>query len=428
MSGTALSDAERHVAVQQIVLTFCQAGPFRAQKGNHAMDFRKRFEGLLTRPDQWEKSINGATPSGAAASPHLKETLNFGPNPGALRMFSYMPAGLPDPCPVLVVLHGCSQSAAGYDVGAGWSTLADRFKFAVLLPEQQRSNNPNGCFNWFQREDTQRGQGEAASIRQMVATMVANHGADERRIFVTGLSAGGAMASVMLATYPEVFAGGAIIAGLPYGAATNVQQALETMYQCRPRPAEAWGDLVRQASPHTGPWPRISVWHGGADATVVPRNAAEIIKQWSNVHGLPAKPSSESLVDGYPRQVWLDGSGKELIESFSIPAMAHGTPLAVGTESNQCGVEGPFLLEVGISSSYHIARFFGLAPTLKSYRRPITTAKTAGVLKSDEADGRKNTVQPLEKAHHFKSLSNPSAAIRETINSALRTAGLLNRD
>ena len=136
------------------------------------------------------------------------------------------------------------------------------------------------------------------------------------------------MTSVMLATYPEVFAGGAIIAGLPYGAATNMQQAFETMYQCPPRAARAWGELVRKASRHKGPWPRVSVWHGGADATVIPPNAAEIIKQWSDVHGLPVQPSFEAMVDGYPRQVWVNAAGDELIECTLSPAwrMEHHSP------------------------------------------------------------------------------------------------------
>ncbi len=160
------------------------------------------------------------------------------------------------------------------------------------------------------------------------------------------------MTSVML------FAGGAIIAGLPYGAATNVQQAFENMYRCPPRAAPAWGDLVRQASSHKGPWPRVSVWHGGADVTVIPPHATEIIKQWTDVHGLPAWPSFEPIVDGYPRQVWVNAAGDDLIESYTIPSMAHGTPLATGAANDQCGAAGPFLLEVGISSSYHIAKFF----------------------------------------------------------------------
>jgi poly(hydroxyalkanoate) depolymerase family esterase len=290
----------------------------------------------------------------------LKEIKDFGANPGALRMFTYLPPDVSVDCALMVVLHGCTQSAASYDRGAGWSTLAERFGFALLLPEQQQSNNPNGCFNWFQTGDIERASGEALSIRQMVTKMVASHEIDPARVFVTGLSAGGAMTSIMLATYPEVFAGGAIVAGLPYGAANNVQQAFENMFQCPPRPARAWGDLVRSASPHRGDWPLISIWHGGADATVIPRNATEIVKQWTDVHGLLIKPSFEELVDGYPRQVWVNDMGDELIESYSIPNMAHGAPLATGDAGQQCGAAGPFLLEVGISSSYHIAKFFNL--------------------------------------------------------------------
>lgn len=152
---------------------------------------RNRFRNLLARPDQWMKIIKAATRMKAAApfspvSDHLTETANFGPNPGALRMFSHLPTAPPDQCPLLVVLHGCTQSAAGYDLGAGWSTLADRFGFALLLPEQQRTNNPNGCFNWFQSGDIERGHGEAASIRQMVATMVSDHGIDPARFSLPG--------------------------------------------------------------------------------------------------------------------------------------------------------------------------------------------------------------------------------------------------
>ena len=239
--------------------------------------------------------------------------------------------GLADGSALVVVLHGCTQTAASYEYGAGWSTLADRYGFALLVPEQQRANNPNGCFNWFLPGDTQRGHGEALSIRQMVDKMVVDHGIDRRRVYVTGLSAGGAMASAMLATYPDVFAGGAIIAGLPYGAASNVQEAFESMFQSPARPASVWGDLVRRASPHQGPWPRVSVWHGGMDTTVIPTNAGEIVKQWTDVHGLPATPTLHETVDGYPRQVWRNAEGEDLIEFYAIPTMSHGTPLVGGT-------------------------------------------------------------------------------------------------
>lgn len=396
---------------------------------------RKHLEGLLARPDYWKKIMKTAARLGATAPVpvvpnHLTETGNFGPNPGALRMFTHLPPDVPDQCPLLVVLHGCTQSAAGYDLGAGWSTLADRFGFALLLPEQQRANNPIGCFNWFQAGDIERGHGEAASIRQMVARMISHHGIDPTRVFITGLSAGGAMTSVMLAAYPEVFAGGAIIAGLPYGAATNVQQAFENMYQCPPRSARAWGDLVRRASRHKGPWPRISVWHGGADATVIPTNATEIIKQWTNVHGLPARPSFEGVVDGYPRQVWKNAASEEIIESYVIPGMAHGTPLATGNADKQCGAAGPFLLEVGISSSYHIASFFGLADAVSSPDRARQIFQRALPGVADEKCGARHSApEPLEgevlEPDFRLDAKRPPLDIGAVITNALRTAGLM---
>jgi feruloyl esterase len=356
----------------------------------------------------------------APAPGRLREIREFGSNPGALRMFTYVPRRL-DSSALVVVLHGCTQAAQSYDFGSGWSTLADRYGFALLFPEQQRSNNPNGCFNWFAPGDTRRGHGEALSIRQMVDRMVLDLAIASGRVYVTGLSAGGAMTSVMLATYPEVFAGGAIIAGLPYGAAGNVQEAFESMFECPARAPRAWGDCVRAASPHAGPWPRISVWHGGADATVIPANAREIIKQWTDVHGLSQAPTYSEIVDGYPRQAWRDAADKDVIESYAIPGMAHGTPLSVGEGADQCGASGAFLLNVGISSSYHIAKFWGLAD------RVCAAAK-------DEEPASIQQPQPLhltatQAMQHSKAREQDSVSLPVDINAiitkALKAAGLM---
>ena len=298
----------------------------------------------------------------------LVETTDFGSNPGGLRMFSFVPDHRPQAPALVVVLHGCGQTAAGYDLGAGWSTLAKHYGFALLMPQQQSSNNANGCFNWFNPEDTARDSGEACSIRQMIAQIAGDVGIDGQRIFVTGLSAGGAMTSVMLATYPEIFAGGAIIAGLPFGVATNMREALSGMFQSPPRPASELGDLVRNASSHEGPWPKLSVWHGSADRTVNPANADEIVKQWLDVHQLPSAPMSEATVDGYPRQIWWNADGETIVESYTITDMAHGTPLGVGDNDERYGAQGAFLIEAGISSSYHIANFFGLTEWIHQRR------------------------------------------------------------
>ena len=312
----------------------------------------------------------------------LVETSGFGSNPGGLRMFSFAPDNLQPAPGLVVVLHGCGQTAAAYDLGAGWSTLAKHYGFALLMPQQQPFNNANGCFNWFNPEDTERDSGEACSIRQMIAYAVDDIGIDRQRIFVTGLSAGGAMTSVMLATYPEVFAGGAIIAGLPYGVATNVREALSGMFKSPARGAGELGDLVRNASNHKGPWPKLSVWHGSADRTVNPANANEIVKQWLDVHQLPSAPMSEATVDGYPRQVWWNADGETIVESYTITDMAHGTPLGIGDNDKKYGAQGAFLIEAGISSSYHIANFFGLTEWI---RRPKVVAKEAAKVPAKEA-------------------------------------------
>jgi poly(hydroxyalkanoate) depolymerase family esterase len=297
-------------------------------------------------------------------------------------MFAFVPEHLPRTPALVVVLHGCGQTAAGYDLGAGWSTLAARYGFALLMPEQQASNNANGCFNWFNPKDIARGSGEAGSIRQMIARMAGDHKIDSRRIYVTGLSAGGAMTSVMLATYPELFAGGAVIAGLPFGIAGNVREALSGMMTTPSRPANELGDLVRNASRHKGPWPKLSVWHGSADRTVNPANADEIVKQWLDVHGLPLDPMSAGDVDGYPREVWWNADGETVIESYTITDMAHGTPLGDSGHDERFGEEGAFLIEAGISSSYHIANFFGLTeqihqPKVNSKINSTVSPKTA---------------------------------------------------
>jgi len=361
----------------------------------------------------------GVRPGGGSP---IKEVTAFGSNPGDLRMFCYTPDTIVAKPPLVVVLHGCTQKAAGYDIGTGWSALAERYGFALLMPEQKPSNNGNGCFNWFNPEDTARGGGEALSIRQMIAQMVVDHGVDSKKIYITGLSAGGAMTSVMLATYPEVFAAGAIIAGLPYGVANTMQDALAAMYRTPAHPGVQLGDLVRNASPHNGPWPKVSVWHGSADRTVNPANAGEIVKQWLNVHGLPEQPMSEATVDGYPRQLWWNADGEPVVESFTITHMAHGTPIGIGSDEQRYGLEGAFLIEAGISSSWHIAQFFGLTAAVR---------KTAAAPAQLPADVLIESAGPAPRAsgdRRFKQRE-PSGRrgldINAVITRALTAAGLM---
>lgn len=327
------------------------------------LSLAENIDFLSRLPKQGDSRIHrGGSRSDPASS--LVEMRGFGSNPGNLRMFACVPARLQRPRALVVALHGCAQSAASYDLGSGWSTLAKRYGFAVVLPQQEPVNNASVCFNWSKPDDVALGRGEACSIRQIVARMVRDHEIDPRCVFVTGISAGGAMASVMLATYPEVFAGGAIIAGLPFGIATNLREALNAMRCPTPRPAAVLGDLVRNASRHRGVFPKVSVWHGSADRIVNPANAVEIVKQWLDVHNLPDLPMSECIVDGYPRKVWWNTDGDMVVESYEITDMGHGMPLGRAEDERSYGEPGGYTLDAGISSSYHIAKFFQLTHSI----------------------------------------------------------------
>ena len=309
----------------------------------------------------------GMLPSSAGSS-RLTDTA-FSPNPGALSAKTYIPANLPPGAPLVVVLHGCTQDASLYDRGSGWSQLADRHGFALLFPEQERANNFNLCFNWYQAADARRGRGEAASIAFMIAQVTKAHQLDPARVYINGLSAGGAMTMVMLACYPELFAGGAIIAGLPFAVAEGTPDALEAM-RGHPLPSRrALAASIASASDHRGPWPTLSVWHGTADHVVSSANAGAIVDQWRDRIGLGTVEGEQDRVDGQRRTIWRNAKGKIAIERYDIAGMGHGTPLA--TRGDQpCGQSGPHMLEAGICSTSRLAESWGIATGVKAQRQP----------------------------------------------------------
>ena len=295
--------------------------------------------------------------SGARAA-GLEKVDDFGSNPGALSMYRYAPEGLPAKSPVVLVLHGCTQDAAGYFEGAGWQAAADDGKFAVVAPQQEQANNINKCFNWFQPSDTDRDKGEAQSIKQMVDKTVSDLGADPSRVFITGLSAGGAMTASMLAAYPDVFQGGAIVAGLPYGCADSTAGAFTCMNPGVSKSAAEWGDLVRAADPdHSGARPKVSVWHGTGDTTVAPMNAEESVKQWTDVLGADQEAdATEELEGGTTRSDYTDEGGDVVVRSYLVDGMPHGTPVK---PDEGCGTAGQYFLDT-ICSTSHITGDWGL--------------------------------------------------------------------
>lgn len=366
------------------------------------------------------RGLQNAHPTSFAPADRLSTLGKFGSNPGALLARYYLPADLPNAAPLVVVLHGCTQSPAGYDHHSGWSQLADEAGFALLYPEQQRANNPNLCFNWFLPADTARDRGEVLSIRQMIETMVVTHGLDRRRVFVTGLSAGGAMAAAMLATYPDVFAGGGIIAGLPFGCATTVPEAFDRMRGHGGPSEQELQRLLRGASKHNGQWPRISIWQGSGDHTVASANAESIAAQWRAVHKLEKVPTHSTNERGRSRQIWADGAGEAKIEINMIAGMGHGTPIG-----NGLGTAGPYMLDVGISSTREMAGFWGLgdADDTRGSVGARPARPTINVSSSDSLRGA-GEGRTAETARSDGEWSQ-GGAVKKVTEDALRAAGLM---
>ena len=256
----------------------------------------------------------------------------------------------------------------------------------------------------------------------MIGHLVQTQGIDPARIFVTGLSAGGAMANVMLATYPDIFAGGAIIGGLPYGVATTVGEAFERMQGRNPPTAAKLKSALKGASNHRGRWPAVSIWHGTHDQTVRARNAEQIATQWSGVHAL-GEASRTETINGHARKVWLDALGREAVETYSIQGMGHGVPVA--TSGNEpIGKSGAYMLEAGISSTVRIARSWKLATDAD-----VEEAEANSRASNQDRPGAAQTLieRTLRRATSRAGAAGAAdnGKISKVINDALRAAGLM---
>jgi poly(hydroxyalkanoate) depolymerase family esterase len=258
-------------------------------------------------------------------------------------MFEFVPPGLPSGAPLVVVLHGCTKTAASYSTQTEWGNLGQRFGFAVAFAEQRSANNSLSCFNWFQPSDTSRGQGEALSIKQMVDHMQSAHGSDPARTFVTGISAGGIMTEVMMATYPDVFAGGAVMSGAPYACAASLTEANTCQMGNVSRTPQQWGTLVRNAFPgYAGPYPRLVAFHGSMDTTVAPADLQQSVDQWSNVLGIDETPEVNETFRTATHKVFRDAGGRSLIETYLVNGMGHALTVDPGAGADQGGATGAF--------------------------------------------------------------------------------------
>lgn len=324
---------------------------------------------LPLMPRSRRRSRRGATIGGAvatalrtrAARSSTSTAAEFGSNPGALQMLVYAPARLRAGRPLVVVLHGCGQDAAAFAADAGWIALAEQYQLALVIPQQSFENNRGRCFNWYRPGDVRRGSGEAMSIRQMICCATKRFGSDPRRVFVVGFSAGGGMAAAMLAAYPAVFAAGAMVAGLPVGAARTPMGAMLTMRRADlGRTRAALADDVRSAarSRVRKAWPRVSIWQGERDRTVEPGNAEALAAQWSELHGFGPTPTTDQAASGVRRRTWGKPNRLPAVDFWTLAHMGHGFP--VDARRPASGRAGAWVVDAGLSAAQHIAAFWGL--------------------------------------------------------------------
>lgn len=293
---------------------------------------------------------------------HIKE---FGSNPGNLKMFVYEPQNQTVALPLVVVLHGCTQTAKSCAEQTGWNKLAMMHNFCVLYPEQSILNNVENCFNWFRPNDQEKDKGEPASIMQMINYLKSQKRIDSTRIYITGLSAGAAMSTIMLSVYPQVFDKGALFAGGPYKAAQSSVKGGAAMLGMVSKSPEDWGELVKKQNPgFSGTYPEIMVVHGGADPVVSTNNSNQLIKQWVNLH------ETDYVEDEHYEHfhnnadveltIYKNKNDLPVITYYRIKQMGHALPVDTGNCSTQGGKTSLFSVDKNFHSTFWAADFFGI--------------------------------------------------------------------
>jgi poly(hydroxyalkanoate) depolymerase family esterase len=273
-----------------------------------------------------------AKPAGAPARGTFA-THEFGHHAGKLAYKLYIPTHAPrSPMPMVVMLHGCTQSAADFAAGTRMNRLAEEHGFLVVYPEQAAHANVSKCWNWFQSRDQVRDSGEPALIAGIVRDLARQHDVDPRRIFVAGLSAGAAMAVIMGQTYPELFAAVGVHSGLPYGSAHDIASALAAMKGDRSGGARRMPGAAASGRRKVAKAVPTIVFHGDRDHTVQHANAAEIVRQAAEAHraaaGEPALRASTQRATApggrsYSRTVHADATGQPRLESWTLHGAGH---------------------------------------------------------------------------------------------------------
>ena len=265
----------------------------------------------------------------------------------------YVPSGYHGQAmPLVVMLHGCTQDPDDFAVGTQMNFLAEENGFLVAYPAQAANANVSRCWNWFQAAHQERDQGEPSLIAGITRQVMAEHQVDARRVYVAGLSAGGAMAAIMAATYPDLYVAVGVHSGLAAGSAHDLPSALAAMRK--------GGRSGRMVAGRTVP---LILFHGDRDATVHPANADDLLRQWVTGKPVAADKAAPSVTksrgraaDGraYTCEIYRDARGKAVAEQWTIHGAGHSWS---GGNGN-----GSFTDPAGPDSSREMVRFFQSLP------------------------------------------------------------------
>lgn len=258
----------------------------------------------------------------------------------------WVPATLPKekPAPLLMLLHGCTHDAEDTAEISGMNQVADANQFLLVYPEQSRLANLMKCWNWFEKKHQSRDAGEPSILAAIVEQVYSQFRVDANRVYIAGVSAGGAMAVIAGVTYPDLFAGIGVVAGGEFQAATNMSEGLKVMQQGGPEPAGQGQAAFEAMKPGLARKRRLRmpviVFHGTADNRVNPVNAGQVIAQWTKTnaclaadHGENGFAVSEEVINGtvpyghaYQRHVYRDQAGRLLMEKWMVEGLGHAWP------------------------------------------------------------------------------------------------------
>ncbi len=285
--------------------------------------------------------------------PNFQPLLHFGDNPGDLTASYFQPTKQSKS--LVVFLHGCVQQGEALAKQSGFFSLAEQYDFTLLVPQQSKKNNVTSCFNWFSEQDSEKDQGEALSIKNMILALKAQSKFDH--VFIAGLSAGGAMTSALLVHYPELFSAGAVIAGLPYPCANNLAKAISCMRNGPSQSSIELASLAKQSNEAIKKWPRLIVITGSKDKVVNPENSHSLALQWSALSENTSKPSKTSTAD-YQQTLWQSNEEPVQVKLVEINEMGHG--LSVNSSYKNRDASADFLYESSLDSAMDIVSFWGL--------------------------------------------------------------------